>query len=353
MNSEQPVTDEKWGKAVAEAAAWVALLNGPGCTLAAKRGWHLWLNADERHRRAYKIASGIWNEYRSLATQRATSHPSSARDEVGYGNGRTFPKRWAVAAVVALSAICLMIGAYWNLRHQSVITEAGEHRSVVLEDRTVMQLSANGRVDLKFSARERRAYLRSGEAVFQVAKDRRRPFSVIAGSHKVTALGTSFHVLKSKSGVAVTLIEGHVFVAASDDADSSDKRPSNVYHLQPGERMTFTASARQPVVDRPSIDNLLDWTRGQIYLDAMPLVAAIEKVNRHSKTQLQLDSENSGDSLVYGSFTIGDSLSFAQAIAVAKGWRVEQRGDRIILRNPHNPGTPAGTASDRKAGSRI
>ncbi len=60
-----------------------------------------------------------------------------------------------------------------------------------------------------------RSLLKSGEALFDVAKDRARPFVVIAGDRKVIAVGTSFEVRREEpagSTFAVTLVEGRVAI---------------------------------------------------------------------------------------------------------------------------------------------
>ncbi len=97
--------------------------------------------------------------------------------------------------------------------------------------------------------------------MFEVAPNPRRPFIVTAGDKTVRAVGTSFIVRKAGDGVVVTLIQGKVAVS-----DVADGRPGPVAPpptmLVPGERLTVTGDALS-TIDRPSIDAVTAWRRGQ------------------------------------------------------------------------------------------
>jgi transmembrane sensor len=76
-----------------------------------------------------------------------------------------------------------------------------------------------------------------GEAVFTVAKDRDRPFTVVAGLLATTALGTSFGVKAPVSGgaVAVQLYTGRVVVRSTHALAGWNK---DIY-LSPGQQVSY------------------------------------------------------------------------------------------------------------------
>lgn len=73
-----------------------------------------------------------------------------------------------------------------------------------------------------------------GIARFEVAKDTRRPFTVVAGNISTTAIGTIFTVssLPETNRVRVRLLEGKVLV-------KNIKQPANALYLMPGEYCSF------------------------------------------------------------------------------------------------------------------
>ncbi len=133
-----------------------------------------------------------------------------------------FPKvRYRYAAAVA--GLLLTIIGLWRfdkvrdltllgVATQKVITGAGQQRSLILEDGTVVRLNANSSLEFgaRFGRRSRRVHLQ-GEAYFEVEHQIDRPFIVSASSAQVRVVGTSFNVSSpSDSSVTVALLEGCV-----------------------------------------------------------------------------------------------------------------------------------------------
>jgi transmembrane sensor len=179
-------------------------------------------------------------------------------------------------------------------------------------------------VVVNYTEHERRLDLQQGEALFEVAKDPARPFIVIAGDRQVRALGTAFVVRRDERQLAVTLIEGKVAVASVT--------------LAPGQRLTL-ANQHAPTLDRPSIDKVTAWRRGQIELEQATLADAIVEMNRYSAIKLAIESPEAAALRVNGVFRAGDTAGFAAAVARAYGLTVEHRSEQLLL-----TGAPAAAA---------
>lgn len=67
-------------------------------------------------------------------------------------------------------------------------------------------------IAVRYARGERRVELKSGTALFEVAKEAARPFVVEADGATVRALGTRFEVRREDGPVGVTLLEGSVEV---------------------------------------------------------------------------------------------------------------------------------------------
>src|SRR3546814_7473302 len=65
-------------------------------------------------------------------------------------------------------------------------------------------------LDVTMKPEVRQVALKDGEAWFQVAKDRARPFVVEIGDVRVRAVGTAFAVKRTAAGVDVQVTEGVV-----------------------------------------------------------------------------------------------------------------------------------------------
>ncbi|SMC66337.1 FecR family protein [Pedobacter africanus] len=102
----------------------------------------------------------------------------------------------------------------------TLVVPAANFFKLTLGDGTLVWVNSNSRLQFpsQFSSKERRVYL-SGEAYFEVAKDRGRPFFVETGSVKVRVLGTHFNVSAYNSNnVKTSLAEGAVEVSGNSGA---------------------------------------------------------------------------------------------------------------------------------------
>jgi len=221
---------------------------------------------------------------------------------------------------IAAALTVVLLGAFLYLRNAGVGTQVGEQRMLTLADNSRVYLNTDTRVVVRFDERSRTVELKSGEALFEVARSAERPFIVVAGERRVQALGTTFVVRRDSEKTAITLIEGKVAV----------EEFSTPKILVPGQRLTF-AGKRPPKVDRPPLDKVTAWRQGQVALEDMPLSEATVEMNRYSTVKLVVERPEAETVRVGGFFRMGDSASFARAVASAYGFEVIERSDAIVL----------------------
>jgi len=120
----------------------------------------------------------------------------------------TSRRRGAIAASIAIGGVaadCSRGSPYKGV--QPTRQRSGEalaHAERWVHDRPQCPI---GSQDQFFKA-ERNVELIDGQALFEVAKDKTRPFVVRSGATLVRAVGTQFDVYRKRSGTTVTVIEG-------------------------------------------------------------------------------------------------------------------------------------------------
>lgn len=322
MNTQPSAARARPSRAVrAEAALWLARLRSPERNADAEQGFRLWLDARPEHASAFELATELWE--RSAAVRRHPHEQAMSWVGPGYRGGRRMLAAAAVLAAIAVGATA------WYLQRDVVTTSIGEQRTLTLEDGSRLFLNTDTRAVVQYNARERRIRLDKGEALFEVAKQTARPFIVSAGVARVEALGTSFVVRRDAQQLAVTLVEGKVSVAAMSD-DEAALQLSKSRILSPGERLTMLAR-HQPTVDRPVLDKLTAWQRGQVAFDNVPLSDAVAEMNRYSAVQLAIEQPAAARVLIGGVFRTGDADSFAEAMAATYRLRIIEEDNKIVL----------------------
>lgn len=139
--------------------------------------------------------------------------------------------------------------------YNTLSTPKGGEYHVMLPDGTNVWLNAASsiRYPVRFSGKDRRVEL-TGEAYFEVANDKSRPFKVTSGKQTVEVLGTHFNIMAyaEERAMRTTLLEGSVKVAA--DAQSA--------LLKPGQEALVSDGV---AVQEADTDLAVAWKNGRTY----------------------------------------------------------------------------------------
>ncbi len=319
----------------AEAASWVARLHGPDRNAEVESGLKRWLAEDPAHATAFEAATDVWQETADLPAElpRRVIRP------------RPRAAQWAYLRLGTAAALGLAVAGtlFYYFGGSGLTTAVGEQRTVTLSDGTRVELNTDSRLLVRYDEHTRAVVLGSGEAYFDVAKRPSRPFVVFAGSRRIVALGTTFLVRRDDEAVSVTLVEGKVAVAAAPQASrlsflrkmlSSETRleeKSNAVMLAPGQRLVLQAAGAMPRIDRPNLDKVTAWQRGQLIFEGTPLREAAAEFNRYGAVKIALEAPEAADIPVGGVFRVGDSLDFLRAVADSHNLRVVERGQQLVL----------------------
>jgi len=143
-----------------------------------------------------------------------------------------------------------------EVSYNELETPKGRQYSVVLSDGTRVWLNAASsiRYPTAFTGLDERKVFLTGEAYFEVAKDKNHPFKVISGKQEIAVLGTHFDVnsYSDEPSIATTLFEGSVKI-------------NGQVILKPGQRADLYLSGR--VALSQGSDNVIAWKDGKFSFD--------------------------------------------------------------------------------------
>ena len=113
-----------------------------------------------------------------------------------------------------------------------------------------------------FHAKERRVYLK-GEAYFEVAPDKNRPFYVETEEVKIRVLGTVFDVNTHYTrGVRTVLVEGAVALEWGDQKE---------IRMKPGELADFDRTTTEVTLKEVDVTSYISWKEGYFVFEDEPL----------------------------------------------------------------------------------
>jgi transmembrane sensor len=343
------------------AARWAVRADAGALGPEEQRELETWLAADARHRGAYVRARAQWVDLDRLAAlqgpargapgrfaaadpEPAETAPSptpaagiwSKLDVAASGLSRRQLLAAGIAAIGVLGG-----GLSWlmvNEGRERYASGIGEVRRIALEDGSTLFLNTGSEVTVKLTKEQRDIRLIRGEALFEVARDKSRPFIVQANDTAVRAVGTAFAVRLDVAQVDVTVTEGVVEVADSKTMSElgSTVPPASrpeVKRVAAHEHVVI-ARSRAPDVEAiapAKADRQLAWREGLVSFDGESLQRAVAEINRHNRRQIVVDDPVLAAMPIVGVFRTTDLEGFSAAAAAALKARAIPDGDLIRL----------------------
>lgn len=279
---------------------------------------------------------GTWS---ALPGAHPAAHLDAARDPAALVFARRSPtrrvRRWPAAAAV-VAVVALSVGGW--LWHGGGVVDAGSHgtalgavQTVALADGSQTTLASDSHIDVRLSRRERHIALRRGEAIFDAARDPRRPFVVRAAGHQVVAVGTRFSVRHAGDTLRVVVTEGVVRLEAASAGGAP--RPATL--LPAG---SVASAGRDGVLVRTlplaEAEQLLEWRSGLLVFRDTSLADAVAEFNRYNARKIVLGDDDVGDLRIGGSFRWENAEAFVRLLEQGFPVRAEYGHERIVLHSP-------------------
>lgn len=237
----------------------------------------------------------------------------------GHRRTPSLSRRSFLAASGAAGSIAAGFGAFVLLTGGDEIdTEFGEVRRLPLSDGSVATLNTESRIAVTMKPERRDIALLKGEAWFEVAHDKKRPFVVETGDIRVRAVGTAFSVRRRPDGVDILVTEGTVetWIAGHE---------AQKVRIDSGKR-SFIADADKlivPVESQGEIERMLAWRSGSLALNGEPLSYAVAELNRYNKHKLIVEDAVLGQTPIVGYFSLSEPNTFARSVAELTSARIE------------------------------
>ena len=159
-------------------------------------------------------------------------------------------KRYRIAWIAAAACVVLLAGAWFVFFNtnpgrekaivlQEISTPSKTIREIKLPDGSTVRLNEGSKLEYSNAFNDQlREVTLSGEAFFDVVKDKEKPFIIHANKVNIRVLGTAFNI-KSYPGegsVETSLIRGSVEVTINDE-------PGKKYILKPNQKLVVPLSA--------------------------------------------------------------------------------------------------------------
>lgn len=319
-----------------EALHWLALMEYGPLRPQEQRRFAEWIAADIRHQGAMVRAQAAalrLDRLAALAGGHSVLGPLSHEQSLL----KKYSTRRRVIAAAAASAVgALGLGAWLGrgliqelgsgTRYTSSV---GELKKLVLADGSVITMNTRTELVVRYTGEHRDIRLVHGEALFAVAHDPKRPFTVRVGEWTAVAVGTAFAVRQlDEPTTDVTVTEGVVQLVPADKSISAARR------LSANQQAVIGANGAVEVgqVSDSLIQQRLAWRTRLVVFTGEPLRVALAEMNRYTHSQIVVGDPELGERHIVGVFSTADAQTFVSAMTATLGVEAVGRGDVVLLR---------------------
>lgn len=299
--------------ALEQASDWLLRLQAAPGDADVRRAFEAWVAADTEHGRAFDLARQAWH----LGGLEPTPLPAPARVV-------PFRRRLVAAAMLAVAAALFGLVAAPGLLlwlQADHLTGTGEAQVVVLEDGSRVTLDADSALTARMAPDGRQVDLLRGQAFFEVAPDKARPFTVAAADMRVTVTGTAFDVALTTASLSVTVASGTVRVAHG----------ATRVDLVPGQRVVIDRRAGTALQDTLEIAQVATWRAGRLAVRDAALPDVVEAIGRYHRGLIIIADNSLERQRVTGVYDLHDPLRALSALAGAYGGHAREITPLLII----------------------
>jgi len=215
-----------------------------------------------------------------------------------------------------------------EVKMNQVIIPYGKRSEITLADGTRIWLNSGSQLfyPAAFKGNSREIFL-SGEAFFEVAPDKDKPFTVITDDMKMKVLGTQFNVCTYANDptTQVVLVQGKITAGRN-------KTFSKSMELEPGDRITYDKSAETFAKDKVDVELYSSWVNGYLVFRNEPVSGIFRKLERYYNLPIVVE-QGIDNSTFSGKLDLMEDIEVVlENISFTSSFAVTRETDRYIIK---------------------
>lgn len=274
-----------------------------------------WIEQSIENRRLYSEQKKLWNLFeihqkvQRIDERRAYQKISNQIFSRKRINFLGWMQR--VAAILLLPVIAMSVFYFYSEQtshnqfttvYNTVETPLGMRSSLTLPDGTKVWLNAGSSISYPvLFARGSRTISLTGEAYFEVKKDKSWPFVVSTKDMNIMVSGTTFNcnAYPENDQVQTVLVEGEVTLVNQSSTELAT--------MHPGELATFNSSNQQITKTKTDLQKYVAWKSGKLMFRDDKMNKVVEKLERWYNVEFEIEDHEIAN-YVYTATFVDESL---------------------------------------------
>lgn len=215
-----------------------------------------------------------------------------------------------------------------EITYNTITTPRGGQYHVTLPDGTQVWLNAASSLKFPtaFNGKERDVEL-SGEAYFEVVKNKAMPFHVASAGQNIEVLGTHFDIngYKDEASINTTLLEGSVKVTKGALSAT----------LKPGQQSSISNNETNAAIKVNEVEDLEEitaWKDGKFHFGNTDIKTVMRQLSRWYDVEIEYEGKIAADDVFTGTFSRDMTLAKALKLLEFSGVNFKIEGRKIIVK---------------------
>lgn len=274
-----------------------------------------WLQQSVENQRYFSEQKGLWELFEThkkiqrIDEQKAFRKISNQINESPKVGFFGYFQRAAAILILPLIAVSVFYYNKQKVDHvqvaqvtNTVETPLGMRSSLILPDSTKVWLNAGSKISFPVVfSNEKRLVSLSGEAYFEVKKNKKWPFVVATKNISVLVTGTTFNcnAYPENDQIQTVLVEGEVTIANSS--------ATALKSLNPGELAVYNKKDGQITKKKTDLQKYIAWKNGKLMFRDDKMDKVVEKLERWYNVEFIIADKEIAD-YVYTATFVDESL---------------------------------------------
>ena len=217
--------------------------------------------------------------------------------------------------------------------YNTLLVPYGKRSKIKLSDGTMVWLNSGSKMiyPAVFNGGRRELYL-EGEAIFDVAHNKSKPFIVISENQEIEVLGTVFGVTNYKDENALNTVLKSGSVQISYNKDASSNLHTDKMKISPGTKASFNKKTKSMVSEKVNVDHYFSWRDGVFIFKNNDLKHITNRISRYYNLKIEINNADLAKETFSGYLDLNENIDkVIQNIKASTNMDYTLIEDKIII----------------------
>lgn len=217
--------------------------------------------------------------------------------------------------------------------YNTLLVPYGKRSEIKLSDGSIVWLNSGSKLvyPAVFNGDKREIYL-EGEAIFDVAHNKNKPFIVISENQEIEVLGTVFGVTNYKDENALNTVLKSGSVQISYNNNSLSSLHTDKMKISPGTKASYNKKTKSMISEKVNVDHYFSWRDGVLIFKNDDFQHITKRISRYYNIEIDIVNEDLAKETFSGYLDLNEDIDkVIQNINESTTMNYTFLGNKIII----------------------